>query len=105
MTAPTAINREADGSIRIRWDDDSETHWTPAELRRACPCATCREKKREDAEPPKRPLVLPVISAAEARPLRIESMRPVGNYAYNVAFSDGHSSGIFSFKLLKRESD
>jgi hypothetical protein len=43
-------------------------------------------------------------SAAEAQPLRIESMRPVGNYAYNIAFSDGHNSGIYSFAMLKREN-
>jgi DUF971 family protein len=27
-------------------------------------------------------------------------MRPVGNYAYNIAFSDGHDSGIFTFDHL-----
>lgn len=104
MSVPTAITREDDGSIRIDWDDASETRWTPRQLRQACPCATCREKKRKDQEAPQRPMVLPVISAAEAKPLRIDSMRPVGNYAYNIAFSDGHNSGIFSFAMLKRTS-
>ncbi len=100
MSFPTAINRQDDGSIRIHWDDATDSHWTAAQLRKACPCATCREKKRKDAEAP--PRMLPVISAAEARPLRIETMRPVGNYAYNIAFSDGHNTGIFSFAMLKR---
>lgn len=103
MTFPTSLSRENDGSILICWDDSTQTAWTPSELRKACPCATCREKKRNAADAPARPRVLPVISAAEARPLKIESMRPVGNYAYNISFSDGHNSGIFSFKLLKRE--
>ena len=44
--------------------------------------------------------MLPVLSAAEAQPLRIDSMQPVGSYAYNIAFSDGHSSGIFTMKML-----
>ena len=48
-----------------------------------------------------RPLSLPVLSMAEAQPLRIEGMRPVGNYAYNIAFSDGHDSGIFTFEYLR----
>jgi DUF971 family protein len=103
MTFPTSLSRENDGSILICWDDATETTWTPSELRKACPCATCREKKRKADDAPAKPRVLPVISAAEARPLKIESMRPVGNYAYNISFSDGHNSGIFSFKLLKRE--
>ena len=36
----------------------------------------------------------------EARPMAIESMRPVGNYAYNIAFSDEHDSGLFTFDYL-----
>jgi DUF971 family protein len=102
MSVPTAITRQDDGSIRIAWDDATDTHWTAGQLRQACPCATCREKKRKDQDAPPRPRMLPVISAAEARPLRIDAMRPVGNYAYNIAFSDGHDSGIFSFAMLKR---
>ena len=27
-------------------------------------------------------------------------MKPVGNYAYAIAFSDGHDTGIFTFALL-----
>lgn len=27
-------------------------------------------------------------------------MRPVGNYAYSILFSDGHDSGIFTFEFL-----
>ncbi len=36
----------------------------------------------------------------EARPTTIERKRPVGNYAYNIAFSDGHDSGIYTFEFL-----
>jgi DUF971 family protein len=43
---------------------------------------------------------LPVLSLQEARPTEIEHMRPVGNYAYNIEFSDGHDSGIFTFDYL-----
>jgi DUF971 family protein len=44
---------------------------------------------------------LTVLSPAEARPLRPVGMKPVGNYAYGIAFSDGHSSGIYSLELLR----
>ena len=47
-----------------------------------------------------KPTMLPVTTAAEAKPLTIESMRPVGNYAYNILFSDGHHSGLFTLDLL-----
>jgi DUF971 family protein len=44
---------------------------------------------------------LPVLSAAEAAPLTINGMKPVGSYAYAIAFSDGHDTGIFTFELLR----
>lgn len=97
---PTAITRDPSGAILIQWDDATETRWTVFQLRKACPCATCREKKRATVEAPPKPTMLPVISSAEARPLRIESMRPVGNYAYNISFSDGHNSGLFTLPML-----
>jgi len=100
---PAALHRSDTGSIVITWDDSSETTWTAGQLRRACPCATCREKKRAEDEVPakKKSLTLPVISAAEARPLRVEAMRPAGNYAYHISFSDGHDSGLFTMTMLR----
>jgi DUF971 family protein len=44
---------------------------------------------------------LQVLSAAETVPLAVSQMRPVGNYAYNINFSDGHSSGLFTMDLLR----
>ncbi len=105
---PIAIDRDGDTAIEIKWSDQTVNHWTVAALRKACPCATCREKKRADLEKATEksgPIGLPVLSQAEARPLRIESMQPVGTYAYNIAFSDGHSSGIFTFTLLRQSTE
>jgi DUF971 family protein len=31
----------------------------------------------------------------------IEAMSPVGNYAYKIAFSDQHSTGIYPLELLR----
>ncbi len=115
MNQPTAIERDPRGGIVITWDDQLQTHWTASQLRQACPCATCREKHgrsgttgagqvagSEQAARSGQPLALPVISAREVQPLAIASMQPVGNYAYQINFSDGHRSGIFSFALLRR---
>jgi DUF971 family protein len=44
---------------------------------------------------------LPIISAAEAQPLRITGMKPVGNYAYSIDFSDGHNTGIYTLESLR----
>ncbi len=105
---PVSIVRQGESAIVIAWSDGMETPWTAIQLRDQCPCATCREKKRGEQkkreEKGKPPSALPVLTDAEARPLRIESMNPVGAYAYNITFSDGHSSGIFSMALLRGQS-
>ncbi len=98
--APTSIARHSDSSISIVWSNGEELVYRAAELRKRCPCATCREKHAGSEASPK-PLTLPVLSLAEAQPLAISTMRPVGNYAYNISFSDGHDSGIFTFEYLR----
>jgi DUF971 family protein len=95
---PTSIERSGDRQLVIAWSDGRRLRYTPQALRDACPCATCREKRRA---PPAPPNPLAVISPAEARPMDVAGMKPVGDYAYSVAFSDGHDTGIFTFELLR----
>ena len=99
MLQPTALALVEDRFLQITWNDGEVRRSSFSALRKACPCATCREKNRA-AEAPK-PKSLPVLSAAEAQPLKIVGMRPVGNYAYNIDFSDGHGSGLFTIELLR----
>lgn len=97
---PTDLDRSETGII-IQWSDGTKRDYAAATLRKHCECATCREKQRQpDSQPTQG---LPVLSMAEAQPLRIESMRPVGNYGYHITFSDGHDSGIFTFERLYAE--
>ena len=61
-------------------------------LRNHCPCAVCVDEwtgKRK-----KLILLLP----SDFRPLGIN---PVGNYAIQVSWSDGHNTGIYSFSSLR----
>ncbi len=86
-------------SLLIEWSDGRKQQCLFTDLRDHCPCATCREKqKAADRKPP---VLLPVLSGAEAQPLRIRAMKPVGNYAYSIAFSDGHDTGIYTFEQLR----
>jgi DUF971 family protein len=95
---PTKLSLDADGQLAIDWNDGQRTTHKVGALRAACPCATCREKR---SQPPAAMPLLPVLSAAEARPLKLLGMKPVGNYAYAIEFSDGHDTGIFTFELLR----
>jgi DUF971 family protein len=107
MVMPVGIVREGESRIRIQWSDGKESMWEAWELRKLCPCATCKEKKGGEKKGGEKEVGkmkgLEVISLSEARPMRVEGMRPVGNYAYAIEFSDGHSSGLFGFALLRGE--
>jgi DUF971 family protein len=92
---PTNLSLTPAGRLRIEWSDGVRREYTVQELRTKCPCATCREKR---AEPP--PL-FPVLRVEETRPLTIARMKPVGNYAYSIDFSDGHDTGIYTMDLLR----
>ena len=98
-TRPTDLQIVEDNALIIKWNDGQQRRYSFRELRDACPCATCCEKRTGEQQPP---TLLPVLSATEAEPLRIEGMKPVGSYAYTIAFSDGHDTGIFSFDLLQQ---
>lgn len=96
---PTKLSLTADDRLLIEWNDGARRSYAYRELREACPCATCREKR---SQPPPPPTALPILSAGEAQPLRLLDMRPVGNYAYSITFSDGHDTGIYTFELLRQ---
>lgn len=96
---PVELQIVEPASLLINWSDGRKQQYPLAELRDHCPCATCREKRKAEEQKPA--ALLPVLSLAEARPLRLVSMKPVGNYAYSIAFSDGHDTGIYTFEQLR----
>lgn len=95
---PIKLELTAEHDLRITWSDGQVHRYAPRELRDACPCATCREKRNA---PPPPPTQLPIISESEMAPLRIVGMKPVGNYAYSIKFSDGHDTGIYTLESLR----
>jgi DUF971 family protein len=95
---PQKLELRGQNRLYIEWSDGQKREITVSALRKACPCATCREKR---AQPPAPTTGLPVLSLAEARPLAILGMKPVGNYAYSISFSDGHDTGIFTLEFLR----
>ena len=95
---PVKLELTGGNQLRITWSDGQVREYSLRELRDKCPCATCREKRNA---PPPSPLQLPILSAAEAQPLRITAMKPVGNYAYSIDFSDGHNTGIYTLESLR----
>ena len=87
--------------LDIVWFDGHRSHYEFAFLRDECPCATCNDqrRKKETAKVPGAigssvlPMYKPKMSARGAKPL--------GNYALQIEFTDGHSSGIYSYDHLR----
>ena len=92
-------DREA---LLARWND-GVTHRIPwRTLRDSCPCATCRTNRAEPKAAPVSTMpLLNILKPEEVGPVRATAMFPVGNYAYQIDFSDGHKTGIFSLELLR----
>ncbi|MDA7925071.1 DUF971 domain-containing protein [Mariniblastus sp.] len=103
---PIRLEKTENRELLIQWSDSSVQTISFRKLRDNCRCAHCTEKRMEPAHESaagekKLSNILPVLSLQETIPLDIVAMSPVGNYAYNIQFSDGHSAGIFSYELLK----
>ena len=92
MIEPIQIIEESPTEVTIEWSDGSESRFTAVELRRSCPCAGCiNEWTGEKMLDPEK----------IADNLTFRSVALVGRYALNFQFSDGHETGIFSFKYLR----
>ena len=89
--------------VDITWTDGHASHYEFAYLRDECPCATCndaREKKAalgDVASPFKSSPALPMF---KPKP-RAQAATVVGNYAVQISFTDGHSTGIYSYDHLR----
>jgi ATP-binding protein involved in chromosome partitioning len=79
--------------VRFVWDDGSEDLYGTRELRLRCTCALCVSEATGE------PLLDPKTVAED---LTIADMHLVGNYGVGVHFSDGHTTGIFRFRELRR---
>ena len=83
--------------LAIVWDDGREDYFPLETLRRACPCAQCKGEKDLFGnlyKGPERPLT--------PRSFEVVTHRPVGAYALQVDWADGHNDGIYSFESLRR---
>lgn len=95
---PTLRSLKGDrDAILLQWSDGVSHRISWRTLRDRCPCATCRQQRSEPAPPP----LFNILKPEEAGPVRATAMSPIGNYAYQIDFSDGHKTGIFSLELLR----
>jgi len=89
---PISIRQQGPRSLAITWADGHHSVYDVRRLRLACACAQCvdewsGEERVDDGQIPQ-----------DVRPV---SVHPVGRYAVQIDWSDGHTTGIYPFARLR----
>jgi len=91
-TPPEAIDVNPTGDFLLRWPGEALVTVPSRRLREACPCAECIEEFTG------KKLLDPATIPDDVHPTEIS---PVGNYAIQITWSDGHSTGLFTWATLR----
>lgn len=110
LTTGTVPETQVGVGLSIDWSDGSTTILNSNVLRRACPCATCIEKRatvQGNKSNPSLPTStapkksrLTVIKSSEQEETDLVTIRSIGNYAIGLRWRDGHDSGIYTYSYL-----
>ena len=77
-------------TLGIEWTDGHKSRWRLSHLRRRCPCAACKDEWTNERT---------LDPASVDDNIQATTIESVGRYALVVHFTDGHSTGIFTFTL------
>jgi DUF971 family protein len=76
----------------ITWSDGAKSTYPHEILRGFCPCATCQGHSG----------TIRFIAGAN---LELVNLEQVGNYALSFSWGDGHDTGIYTFRYLRKLGD
>jgi DUF971 family protein len=84
--------------VEVVWAEGHKSLYSFPYLRDHCPCAMCNDEREKKIAGVAKGDVFPMFKAK----VTAKSASPVGNYAIQIEFSDGHASGIYSFDHLRQ---
>ena len=96
---PRHLDLDRARGLTIAWSDGTISFYPVAHLRRMSPSADARHLREQLASNPL--TVLPASAVGSAGPLMAVDAELVGNYALRIHFSDGHETGLFSWRYLR----
>ena len=91
--APTSIRQASATDLAIGWSDGHSSVYPVRFLRLNCKCALCVEEMSG------RPMLDPASVPPDVHPTVIN---PVGRYAIHITWSDGHTTGIYTYEHLRQ---
>jgi ATP-binding protein involved in chromosome partitioning len=93
MPMPDEIIGLLRSKITFKWSDGHESVYPARQLRLACRCAACIEETSG----------APLLDAKTiAETIRAKQIDLVGQYAIQIGWTDGHDTGIYNFRDLRR---
>jgi DUF971 family protein len=95
---PTAIELQRSKALRITWSDGVVSVYALTELRKSCPCATCKQEREAAGQ-----TALPIAAVPDVQRdmATAESVELVGHYALRLRWRDGHDTGIYEYGWLR----
>ena len=90
----SVVDHRASGVLELAWPDGCVSRLPHALLRSRCRCGGCEQQRRHLGGLPE-----PVAD------IRIDDIRPVGDKAVNLLFSDGHGRGVYPWAYLRQIAD
>lgn len=96
IPVPTGIELAEEGRrIVLSWPDGEVTEHAAYDLRAECPCAVCVDELTGRR----------ILSRDRVDPgVRALDFGRIGRYAVQFRWSDGHSTGIYSYERLRGET-
>lgn len=86
----------AEGWLEMDWVGDGILRVSLSDIRKACPCALCGDiRAKQDAQ-------LQMITVDQTPSIDLSDVIPVGNYAIQIRWADGHDTGIYTYSYLKQ---
>ena len=92
---PLKVQRTSATELSIVWEDGHKGRHTMSTLRKNCPCAACKT----EIEAHENTIMLPIIKQGQ---FELRAIEPVGSYALQFIWGDGHRTGIYTFEHLRR---
>jgi ATP-binding protein involved in chromosome partitioning len=93
---PVGFKQRDPRTLSVLWQDGKRHDFDVRDLRLSCHCALCVEEMTG------RKMLDPNSVRADVAP---KSLTTVGNYAVTLSWTDGHSSGIYSYEMLRAIGD
>lgn len=84
--------KSSDGTLSILWSDNHASRYNGRDVRLGCRCAACVDEWTHQS------LLVADHVPQDVKPKAIEI---VGNYALHFTWSDGHSTGIYTYDYLR----